>query len=83
MGPSQSVTEYNVDFQQALTDLAEHVADEQRISSNVTSIVYTETQASPIGLRHKQDRSTIRTLGYFKYSILQKLGDLLLQLSVI
>jgi hypothetical protein len=29
MGPSQSVTEYNVDFQQALTDLAGHVTDEQ------------------------------------------------------
>jgi hypothetical protein len=28
MGPSQSVTEYNVDFQQALTDLAGHVTDE-------------------------------------------------------
>jgi hypothetical protein len=29
MGPTQSVTEYNVDFQQALTDLAGHVTDEQ------------------------------------------------------
>jgi hypothetical protein len=29
MGPTQSVTEYNVDFQQALTDLAGHVRDEQ------------------------------------------------------
>jgi hypothetical protein len=29
MGPSQSVTEYNVDFQQTLTDLAGHVTDEQ------------------------------------------------------
>jgi hypothetical protein len=29
MGPSQSGTEYNVDFQQALTDLAGHVTDEQ------------------------------------------------------
>jgi hypothetical protein len=29
MGPSQSVAEYNVDFQQALTDLAGHVTDEQ------------------------------------------------------
>jgi hypothetical protein len=29
MGLSQSVTEYNVDFQQALTDLARHVSDEQ------------------------------------------------------
>jgi hypothetical protein len=29
MGPSQSVTEYNVDFQQAFTDLVEHVIDEQ------------------------------------------------------
>jgi hypothetical protein len=29
MGPSQSITEYNVDFQQALTDLAEYVTDEQ------------------------------------------------------
>jgi hypothetical protein len=29
MGPSQSVTEYIVDFQQALTDLAGHVTDEQ------------------------------------------------------
>jgi hypothetical protein len=29
MGPSQSVTEYNVDFQQASTDLAGHVTDEQ------------------------------------------------------
>jgi hypothetical protein len=29
MGPSQSITEYNVDFQQALTDLAGHVTDEQ------------------------------------------------------
>jgi hypothetical protein len=29
MGPSQSITEYNVDFQQALTDLARHVTDEQ------------------------------------------------------
>jgi hypothetical protein len=29
MGPSQSVTEYNIDFQQALTDLAGHVTDEQ------------------------------------------------------
>jgi hypothetical protein len=29
MGPSQRVTEYNVDFQQALTDLAGHVTDEQ------------------------------------------------------
>jgi hypothetical protein len=29
MGPSQSVTEYNVDFQQALADLAGHVTDEQ------------------------------------------------------
>jgi hypothetical protein len=29
MGPSESVTEYNVDFQQALTDLAGHVTDEQ------------------------------------------------------
>jgi hypothetical protein len=28
MGPNQSVTEYNVDFQQALTDLAGHVIDE-------------------------------------------------------
>jgi hypothetical protein len=29
MGPSQSVTEYYIDFQQALTDLAGHVTDEQ------------------------------------------------------
>jgi hypothetical protein len=29
MGPSQSVTEYNVDFEQTLTDLARHVTDEQ------------------------------------------------------
>jgi hypothetical protein len=29
MGPTQSVTEYNVDSQQALTDLAGHVTDEQ------------------------------------------------------
>jgi hypothetical protein len=29
MGPSQSVTEYNVNFQQALIDLAGHVTDEQ------------------------------------------------------
>jgi hypothetical protein len=29
MGPFQSVTEYNVDFQQALTDLAGHVTNEQ------------------------------------------------------
>jgi hypothetical protein len=29
MGPSQSVTEYNVDFPHALTDLAGHVIDEQ------------------------------------------------------
>jgi hypothetical protein len=29
MGPNQSITEYNVDFQQALTDLARHVTDEQ------------------------------------------------------
>jgi hypothetical protein len=29
MGPSQSVTEYDVKFQQALTDLAGHVTDEQ------------------------------------------------------
>jgi hypothetical protein len=29
MGPSHSVTEYNVNFQQALTDLAGHVTDEQ------------------------------------------------------
>jgi hypothetical protein len=29
MGPNQSITEYNVDFQQALTDLAGHVTDEQ------------------------------------------------------
>jgi hypothetical protein len=29
MGPSQSITEYNVDFQQALTDLAGHVTDKQ------------------------------------------------------
>jgi hypothetical protein len=29
MGPTQSVTEYNVDFQHALTDLAGHVTDEQ------------------------------------------------------
>jgi hypothetical protein len=28
MGPSQSVTEYNVDLRQALTDLAGHVTDE-------------------------------------------------------
>jgi hypothetical protein len=28
MGPSQSITEYNIDFQQALTDLAGHVTDE-------------------------------------------------------
>jgi hypothetical protein len=29
MGPSQSVAEYNVDFQQTLTDLAGHVTDKQ------------------------------------------------------
>jgi hypothetical protein len=29
MDPNQSITEYNVDFQQALTDLAGHVTDEQ------------------------------------------------------
>jgi hypothetical protein len=29
MEPSQSITEYSVDFQQALTDLAGHVTDEQ------------------------------------------------------
>jgi hypothetical protein len=29
MGLSQSVTQCNVDFQQALTDLAGHVTDEQ------------------------------------------------------
>jgi hypothetical protein len=29
MGPSQSIPEYNVDFQQALTDLAGHVTNEQ------------------------------------------------------
>lgn len=29
MGPSQSITEFNVDFQQSLTDLAGHVTDEQ------------------------------------------------------
>jgi hypothetical protein len=29
MGPNQSITEYNVDFEQALTDLAGHVTDEQ------------------------------------------------------
>jgi hypothetical protein len=29
MGPTQSVTEYNVDFQQALTDLAGHMTVEQ------------------------------------------------------
>jgi hypothetical protein len=29
MGPSQSVTSYNVDFQQALPDLADYVTDEQ------------------------------------------------------
>jgi hypothetical protein len=29
MGPSQSATEYNVNFQQALTNLAGHVTDEQ------------------------------------------------------
>jgi hypothetical protein len=29
MGPSQSITEYNVNSQQALTDLAGHVIDEQ------------------------------------------------------
>jgi hypothetical protein len=29
MGSTQSVTEYNVDFQQAFTDLAGHVTDEQ------------------------------------------------------
>jgi hypothetical protein len=29
MGPSQSVTEYDVDFQQALTYLAGHVTNEQ------------------------------------------------------
>jgi hypothetical protein len=29
MGSNQSITEYNVDFQQALTDLAGHVTDEQ------------------------------------------------------
>jgi hypothetical protein len=28
-GPSQDIAEYNVEFQQALTDLAEHVTDEQ------------------------------------------------------
>jgi hypothetical protein len=29
MGPSQSITEYNVNFQQAVTDLAGHVTNEQ------------------------------------------------------
>jgi hypothetical protein len=29
MGPNQSITEYNVDFEQALTDLAGYVTDEQ------------------------------------------------------
>jgi hypothetical protein len=28
-GPSQDIAEYNVEFQQALTDLAGHVTDEQ------------------------------------------------------
>jgi hypothetical protein len=29
MGPSQGITEYTVEFQQALTDLAGHVTDKQ------------------------------------------------------
>jgi hypothetical protein len=29
MGPNQGITEYTVEFQQAFTDLARHVTDEQ------------------------------------------------------
>jgi hypothetical protein len=54
MGPSQSVrTEYNVDFQQALTDLAGHVTDEQtKIEKYHAGLQHDLKQlcrASPIG----------------------------------
>jgi hypothetical protein len=55
MGPSQSVTEYNVDFQQALTDLAGHVINEQvKIENYRAGLQHDLRQlcrASPTGAR--------------------------------
>jgi hypothetical protein len=55
MGPSQSVTEYNVGFQQALTDPAEYVTDEQvKIEKNRAGLQHNLNQlcrASSTGAR--------------------------------
>jgi hypothetical protein len=55
MGPSQSITEYNVDFQQALTDLAGHVTNEQiKIEKNRAGLQHDLRQlcrTSPAGTR--------------------------------
>jgi hypothetical protein len=55
MGPSQSVTEYNIDFQQALTDLAGYVTDQQvKIAKYRAGLQHDLKQlcrASPTGAR--------------------------------
>jgi hypothetical protein len=55
MGPTQSVTEYNVDFQQALTDLAGHVTDEQvkieKYRAGLQHDLRQMCRTSPVGTR--------------------------------
>jgi hypothetical protein len=55
MGPNQSITDYNVDFQQALTDVAGHVTDEQvKIQKYRAGLQHNLRQlcrASPTGAR--------------------------------
>jgi hypothetical protein len=69
MGPTQSVTEYNVDFQQALTDLAGHVTDEQRFSSNVTVARQIATVSDVILVRPSTE------LPPFSFPILSQFSD--------
>jgi hypothetical protein len=55
MGPTQSVTEYNVDFQQALIDLAGHVTDEQvkieKYRAGLQQDLHHMCKTSPAGTR--------------------------------
>jgi hypothetical protein len=63
-GPSQDIAEYNVEFQQALTDLAGHVTDEQikidKYCNGLQHDLMEMCRTSPTGTRWAQVTDVIQ-----------------------
>jgi hypothetical protein len=81
-GPSQDIAEYNVEFQQALTDLVGHVTDEQikiekyrlglqhDLRENVQNVCAERLQPAPGGREWLMSYSMLRCSGQLSRSVL-------------